>query len=179
MPEAARGLVEGDRRSIWPILVSGGLAIALLGAGFLRPAPRLIYNATASAPVGLYRVLTGAPLQRDDWVLAQTPASVRGLAAVRGYLPAGVPLIKRLAALPGDTVCVAAEIVSIDGTVVARRLAADRRGRRLPGWSGCHVLGVSEVFLLTAAAPDSFDGRYFGPTPASDVIGRLVPLWHS
>ena len=24
---------------------------------------------------------------------------------------------------------------------------------------------------------DSLDGRYFGPVPASSVIGRALPLW--
>jgi hypothetical protein len=26
-------------------------------------------------------------------------------------------------------------------------------------------------------APDSLDGRYFGPLPLSTVVGRAVPVW--
>ena len=149
------------------------IGLAALG----RPAPLVIYNASASAPVGFYRVLPADPLRRGDFVLARTPASVRRLAAERHYLPATVPLVKRVAALSGDTVCAVNHVITIDGRPVADQLAADRLGRPLPAWTGCRTLGPGEIFLLMSGVPDSFDGRYFGPIPASAVIGRLVPLW--
>ena len=34
-----------------------------------------------------------------------------------------------------------------------------------------------DVFLMNPGVPDSLDGRYFGPLPASSIIGRAVPLW--
>ena len=81
------------------------LALTWVGLGcvgfamLVRPAPLLLWNASASAPVGLYRVMSGAPIQRGDMVLVRTPDSVRDLAAERGYLPLNVPLVKRVAAL--------------------------------------------------------------------------------
>jgi type IV secretory pathway protease TraF len=33
------------------------------------------------------------------------------------------------------------------------------------------------VFLLNRQAPNSLDGRYFGPVPARQVIGGARPLW--
>jgi len=87
-----------------------------------------------------------------------------------------VPLVKRVAAVAGDRVCAADHAVNIDGRHVADRLSADRLGRPLPVWTGCRTLQVGELFLLNGV-PDSFDGRYFGPTPTSAVIGELVPLW--
>mgnify|MGYP000954896449 FL=1 len=30
---------------------------------------------------------------------------------------------------------------------------------------------------MTPAAPDSFDGRYFGVLRLADVIGRATPVW--
>jgi type IV secretory pathway protease TraF len=33
------------------------------------------------------------------------------------------------------------------------------------------------VFLLMSETTDSFDGRYFGPTLARDLIGKATPLW--
>jgi len=159
------------------------LALGLLGLGAIglpllgRPAPLLIYNASASAPIGLYRVLPADPIRRGDLVLARTPLSVRRLAAERGYLPESVPLVKRVAAMAGDAVCVRDRAVSIDGRQVADQLATDHEGRALPAWSGCRTLGPDEIFLLMADAPDSFDGRYFGPVPVSAVVGKLVPLW--
>ena len=158
------------------------LALALLGLGLIglavlaRPAPRLVWNASASAPVGLYRVLPGNAA-RGDLVLVRTPDSMRQLAAERGYLPQNVPLVKRVAAASGDIVCAAGDAISINGRVVAERLARDRLARPLPTWSGCHVLDGAEAFLLMEGVSDSFDGRYFGPVPTADIIGRLVPLW--
>lgn len=140
------------------------------------PDPRLAWNATQSAPVGLYHVDSDAAISRGDLVLAHTPRSVRRLAAQRRYLPAKVPLIKRLAARDGDVVCAVADTVSINGVPVAQRLSHDRAGRALPRWQGCRVLD-GEIFLLMEDEPASFDGRYFGPVPASSVIGRLTPLW--
>ena len=160
------------------ILALGLLGLGVIGLALLgRPAPLLIYNASASAPIGLYRVLPADPIRRGDLVLARTPVSVRSLAAERGYLPETVPLVKRVAAMAGDNVCVRDQAVSIDGRRVADQLAADAEGRPLPAWAGCGTLGQEEIFLLMADVPDSFDGRYFGPVPASAVVGKLVPLW--
>ena len=156
--------------------------LALLGLGLVglaplaRPAPWLVWNASASAPIGLYRVLPGK-LLRGDLVLVHTPDSVRQLAAERGYLPQNVPLVKRIAALDGDVVCAAGDAISVNGRFVAERLARDQLGRLLPSWNGCHLLDDGEVFLLMEGVPDSFDGRYFGQIPAAAIIGRLVPLW--
>lgn len=142
----------------------------------IHPAPRLVWNASASAPVGLYLVLSGNP-SRGDLVLVHTPDSVRQLAAERGYLPANVPLIKRIAAAGGDAVCATGNVISINGRAAAERLVRDRIGRWLPNWSGCHLLDSGEVFLLMQGVTDSFDSRYFGPIPATMIIGRLMPLW--
>jgi len=158
------------------------LAFTLFGLGLIglvtlaRPAPWLVWNASASAPIGLYRVLPGKPI-RGDLVLVRTPSSVRQLAAERGYLPQNVPLVKRVAALDGDTVCAANDVISVDGRVVGERLLHDRSGRPLPAWSGCRLLDDGEVFLLMEGVSDSFDGRYFGPVPTATIVGRLAPLW--
>lgn len=157
---------------------------ALLGAGIaclgltiaLPPLPRLVWNASASAPVGLYGVSPGAPLARGDMVVAWPPAQARELAASRRYLPRNVPLVKRVAGIDGDTVCARGRTVTVNGTPVAARRAADAAGRPLPGWQGCVRLRAGMVFLLMTA-PDSFDGRYFGPTVAPQVIGKAAPLW--
>lgn len=158
------------------------LALTLFGLGLIglatlaRPAPWLVWNASASAPIGLYRVLPGKPI-RGDLVLVRTPSSVRQIAAERGYLPQNVPLVKRVAALDGDIVCAADDVISVNGRVVAERLARDRLGRPLPAWTGCQTLGPGDVFLLMEDVTGSFDGRYFGSVRRAAIIGRLAPLW--
>jgi len=137
--------------------------------------PRLVWNASASAPMGLYFV-AGESFTRGDLVLATAPDDPRKLANARGYLPATVPLVKRVAAMSGDQICADGDQILINGTVVAARLKTDSEGRLLPVWSGCHVLD-HQVFLLIAGVSGSFDGRYFGAIPTTAVIGRLLPLW--
>jgi conjugative transfer signal peptidase TraF len=158
-----------------PILTLFGLGLIGLDA-FDRHAPLLVWNASASAPIGLYRVLSGAAI-RGDLVLVHTPDSIRQLAHERRYLPANVPLIKRIAGVKGDSICAAGDMVFINDRHVADRLMNDGLGRPLPRWSGCHPLDADEVFLLMADVSDSFDSRYFGPVPATAIIGRLAPLW--
>ncbi|WP_027038491.1 S26 family signal peptidase [Mesorhizobium ciceri] len=158
-------------------IAAAAIGLALIGfAGLAQPAPWLVWNASASAPIGLYRVAAGAPA-RGDLVLVRTPDYVAYLAAQRGYLPRNIPLVKRLAALPTEHVCAFHDAIIIGGDIVARRLKTDAQGRPLPWWNGCRALDRNEVFLLGSDTTRSFDSRYFGPVPAANIIGRLVPLW--
>lgn len=153
-------------------------AVASVGALAWHPAPtpQLVWNASASAPLGLYRVTQNAPTV-GEFVLAEPPPEARQLATTRGYLPANVDLVKRVAAASGSTVCTVGRRILIDGTAAAERLDHDRLGRPLPAWTGCRTLAADEVFLLMEGVPDSFDGRYFGPVRTSAIVGVLRPLW--
>lgn len=168
------------RRRPTLLMCAAGVALVLLssgrGCGGTRPV--LVWNTTASVPVGLYRVLPLAgDLRVGDLVLVRAPDALAELLAERGYLPFGVPLLKHVAAVAGQRVCERAGVVSIDGRIVATALVADGRGRPLPHLEGCSTLGRGEVFLLNAGVPASLDGRYFGPTPVASVIGKAIPLW--
>ena len=176
------------RPSRWPRLLRapagptgafGLLAVGIAGLTLcvVHPAARLIDNASASAPLGFYWLDRNAPLRRGDFVLAWAPPAARHLAAARGYLPFDVPLVKRIVALRGDHICADGDTIFVNGRAVTTRLTTDSKGRALPHWQGCQVLGHSAVFLLMASVPDSFDGRYFGPIQRHAVIGRLTPLW--
>ena len=162
------------------VLVAMGLAIAF--AFVLLPAwlplPRfLVWNASASVPVGLYWVRPIAQLRHGDLVVVDPPEPLATLLVDRGYLGQHVPLIKRVAALPGQIICRFGDRVLIDGRLRARARARDGLERALPVWQGCQVLRLSEVFLLNAEHPASLDGRYFGPLPQRSILGHAVPLW--
>ncbi len=153
---------------------------ALFGLGFaatdaLAPHPRLIWNASASAPIGLYRITSRDRYAVGDLVLISPGPRTARFLAERRYLPMGTPLLKRIAALPGDIVCREDDMVRINGRAAAAVLARDRWDRALPQWSGCRTLRGGELFLLNTP-PASLDSRYFGPMPASGLIGTARPL---
>ncbi|WP_336966682.1 S26 family signal peptidase [Sphingobium aquiterrae] len=161
------------RRYIAATFVAGTSALIV---ACIDPAPRIAWNATPSAPVGLYRVSPGGTGAIGDLVLSMPEPALGQWLARRHYVPLGVPLIKPVAATSGQKVCRAGAIISIDGRPVARAHLRDRVGRPLPQWRGCRTIGAGEVLLLNPRVDDSLDGRYFGPTPAPRVIGTVTPL---
>lgn len=151
-------------------------AVILLGlSAWLAPVPRLLWNASQSAPLGLYRIDADELPAIGDWVAIAPPADLAAYMARRNYLPLGVPLLKRVAALPGARVCRSGVFVTVDGQAMARALPRDRAGRPLPVWLGCRIVQPREIFLINAA-PDSLDGRYFGPLPAIGLLGTAHPI---
>jgi conjugative transfer signal peptidase TraF len=135
---------------------------------------KLIYNASASAPTGVYW-LDNRPIERGDYVLVRVPERVRKLVEERGYLPADVPLIKRVVGAGGDEICRLGREIRINGETGATALTVDGAGRLMPAWQGCYVLSSDRVFLLQDH-PHSFDGRYFGPVHRRLIIGRATRL---
>lgn len=140
-----------------------------------QPAPSLVWNASASVPIGLYRVAPAAELRPGDLVAIAPPADVASFLAARHYLPEGLPLLKHVAALPGARVCRSGVFITVNGAGAARALPRDPAGRPLPVWHGCRIVGRHEIFLVNAS-PQSLDGRYFGPFPASGLLGIARPI---
>jgi conjugative transfer signal peptidase TraF len=153
---------------------------AMFGVGALalfHPAPRLVWNATASTPTGLYALHPTGRLAALELVAVRPPEPIASYLADGGFLPKGVPLLKRVMALPGQTVCRVDDAVTVDQVEVGAARDRDHLGRPLPRWSGCHTLSAGEVFLMNPTVPDSLDGRYFGPLPVTSIVARAVPLW--
>lgn len=152
------------------VLVIGGLS-------FIPVAPKLIWNASASTPIGLYTVEPAARLEVTDLVAVNAPEPLASFLSDGGYLPRNTPLMKRVLGLPGQTVCRQGVLITVDGVEMGTALERDRLGRPLPVWRGCRVVADGELFLMNWEVPDSLDGRYFGPLPATSVIGRAIPLY--
>ena len=145
--------------AVWLTLV---LAL-FFGAG-------LRFNPTPSLPKGIYRLASGAP-EKNDLVSFCLEGEFAELALERGYLepgscPSGLrPLLKRLAALPGDSVAPSAFPIR----------SVDSHGRSM---SPALLPGVapSGMALVLADHPGSFDSRYFGFVPL-ESLQRVEPVF--
>ena len=164
------------RAAFWSGISVIGVALAGLPATDVLP-PLLLYNPSESAPLGWYRVEPLSMISRGDLVVSHLPEAASRLAAKRGYLPSGVPVIKTVRALEGDTICAVNGVLLINGTPAVRLLSDDSMGRTLPSpWTACRKLQTDEVLLLSDRTPDSFDGRYFGTVLKADILGRAILL---
>jgi type IV secretory pathway protease TraF len=105
-----------------------------------KPVPRLVWNASESVPTGLYAVQPARRLIVTDLVVAFPPEPLATFLADGGYLPRGVPLIKRVLALPEQMVCRNDFAITSTGSKWARRasvtaVAGRSRSGRAVAWS--------------------------------------------
>jgi len=135
--------------------------------------PRLIYNPSPSAPVGWYRLEPERPLKKDDLVAAFVPGKAQNLAVERHYLPPDIPIIKTVWAVSGDEICHSDGQVFTGNRPPLLVLPHDSFGRKMPSLSGCYVIPDNEVFLVSTDVQTSFDSRYFGPVPVSNILGQV------
>ena len=161
------------------LLTMCGAVAAVASTMALKPVPRLVWNSSASVPVGLYGVRPDETLNVADLVVAMPPERLARVLADRGYLPLGVPLIKHVLARSGQTVCRNGLLISIDGVEMGAAYEHDTHDRPLPAWRGCHLISADEFFLMNRDEPASLDGRYFGVMPVRSILGRAVPIWTS
>ncbi|WP_354115917.1 S26 family signal peptidase [Bradyrhizobium sp. LA7.1] len=154
----------------------GGVTL-LLTTAVAMPIPLYVWNASESVPLGLYRLRPADKLFVTELVAIKPPEPLATFLDLNGYLPVGIPMLKRVLALPGQTVCRTGRTISVDKIDMGEARERDSRGRPLPVWHGCRVVGEDELFLMNWQSKDSLDGRYLGPIAASAVIGRAFPVW--
>ena len=90
--------MTGRTTTLFVMLGPAALALSTVAA---KPAKRYIWNASASVPVGLYRLRPTGSLWVTEVVAVQPSGSLATFLSERGYLPRGVPMLKCVMALPG------------------------------------------------------------------------------
>jgi conjugative transfer signal peptidase TraF len=163
----------------------GGIIIAaafLIGIG--DAFGLLISNTDSAAPSGVYHIISGEP-KRGDLVAVCLPITIAQQGLSHGYLRTGPcpcnaePVGKILGALPGDTVQIESNAVSVNGARFARSAVAekDSAGRPLHHISfGTYRVSPDQVWLFGFNDRRSWDSRYFGPVPIANVRSRLEPI---
>ncbi|MUZ75512.1 conjugative transfer signal peptidase TraF [Agrobacterium vitis] len=159
---------------------SASVMAALVGIGIIGG---IRLNLTPSEPLGLWRIepLSRAPLVGDLVFICPPPTPQFAEAWQRGYLRRGLcaggfaPLIKTVAALPGQSIAIG-DTVRIDGAVLraSRVSKSDGQGRQIVPFSG-GIVPPGHMFLHSSFA-SSYDSRYFGPVPDSGLLGLARPI---
>lgn len=170
-----------SRRGVIAFAAASASVMAALAAIGIIGGIRL--NLTPSEPLGLWRVepLRQDPIVGDLVFICPPPTPQFQKAWQRGYLRRGLcaggfaPLIKTVAALPGQSVAIG-DTVKIDGAVLDASLVreSDGHGRPIIPYSG-GIVPPGHVFLLSSFA-SSYDSRYFGPVPDSGLLGLARPI---
>jgi len=166
---------ERSRPVVAIVLAGILLALVLVTAG---AAGGLRINITPSEPLGLWHLvaLDRRPAVGDLVLICPPENDAMREARERGYLRSGLcpggfaPLIKTVIATAGQTVEIGSA-VHVDGVTVTNSAVSKRdgKGRPLTACSGGKVPAGS-VFLHSSFV-GSYDSRYFGPLPASGILG--------
>jgi conjugative transfer signal peptidase TraF len=138
-------------------------------------------NLTPSEPVGIYHLVAGGAEHGVLVWLRQPEGPATSI--LHRYIPAYIPLIKRVAAIRGDIVQVGTLGVSIDGTLWpdSAPLHRDIEGRTLQPYPiGTYRVPAGQLWVMSEH-PRGIDSRYFGPVIETNVISQLVPvvIWSS
>ena len=148
------------------------------------PHSGLRWNHTPSMPTGLWLerpapvgyvagdVVEACPVLADWQRVYLSPGDCPG---------ALEPMLKPVAAVPGDQVAVDQNDVSVNGMVLpySAALTHDSRGRPLhPFPPGTYEVAPGYVWLMVPRR-DSLDSRYLGPVAITNIRGLAVPLWVS
>lgn len=160
-----------SRRRIGVVLASAAIVLAV---GFTGP-PWILFNGTPSEPIGLYWRSLDRPAVGALVAFPAPPTAFPYADGRLAYLRRE-PILKGVAAGPGDRVCAAGAQLTINGAVRGPIADRDGQGRALPHWRGCRALAPDELFVFSARVPNSFDSRYFGPIPARSLLGVYRPL---
>lgn len=138
--------------------------------------PRLVINLSASMPRGIYRIVPFTTPERGLLIAFNVPEATLHELGERAWLKTDAPLIKPIAGLPGDSVCISDTDVQINGKAVGPVFATDFQGRPLPRFRGCFTVQARHVFPLSTFAERSFDARYFAAIAQHRIIGAAIPI---
>ena len=87
-------------------------------------------------------------------------------------LPDGTPVVRRVAAVSGDSVSVREGIAYINGIAERGSYSFTRTDRREDGPIYPVILRAGEYFVLGDSRETAVDSRSFGPVRADELLGR-------
>lgn len=161
------------------VMAAAAFVVSVTAGIFKAWGPRIVINETRSEPQGFYRVIahpTGE-YRRGMVVVFPVPAAVQPLVYGRSWMRKGMPFLKELKGLEGDTVCIFPDRLEINHRRIGPVFRSDSMGQPLPQLRGCFAVPAGSFFAASEYFDKSFDGRYFGALPLNILEGEARPLW--
>jgi conjugative transfer signal peptidase TraF len=141
-------------------------------------------NTSYSLPMGLYITTSAEDAPFVEFCPAgrfARESSERGYRTPGFACPDGaVPLLKPVVARDGDQVETSAAGISVNGVLLPKTapLAKDSALRLLDHWPfGAYVVEPGTIWVASTYHAGSYDSRYMGPIPTSQIRRRLRALW--
>jgi conjugative transfer signal peptidase TraF len=168
--------------AVFYVLVSSLCFVAFLFVLFYGFGYRV--NRSASLPFLVYEITPlggNERIERGDCVtvnLSQFSNPVITQGVERGYVSLREPMLKRIGAVPGDTVTLEDGFLYVNGEAARITIASrDSCGGELSAWPTPLTL-QSGQYWLTSDSDRGFDSRYFGPVHRNAFSHRAKPALH-
>ena len=143
----------------------------------------MLINVTPSMKEGIY-IRASGEIKRGDIVAACLPDPYKTIGLEKFYIEKGRkcdgadPVIKKVIAVPGDDVILAGDYISVNHhRILLKTKNQDGMGRMLsiyPRGTYSHTKGY---WLVGTNSPNSWDSRYWGAIPKTQILYKLKPVW--
>ena len=176
----------------WPLLFLISLSIIIWCLKFYGYGLTCQYSQSVR-PGWYFKKPINKSIYKGEMVLFNPDKKLDRFIASRGWKKKGVPLIKEVAGIPGDKICIDGNNFLINNHKVAVIKKYDSKYRLLPNYwrdkgvsikhrvgfksPGCFLLNKSEYLVLGLHSKDSFDGRYFGPISSKLIKHQAVDIF--
>lgn len=162
------------------------LIISLLFIGMVRTTVSIVKNlgyhitfsSTKSMPRGLYLVIPAKKFSPQEIVEFTPPNNTLTFLKNKNWIPKSGRMIKYVFAVPNDKVCISGSSIWVNNNKIASVHKYYDKNKLLPQTKFCGKLNTDEYLLLSTQNKRSFDGRYFGITPAKKILGKAIPLFN-
>ena len=150
------------------------LAVGLM----LGEMPKMIYfNVTTSLPQGFYLRIPCKECRRGDYIVYEPSEEVKTMIIENGWGDGERNFLKKIGATEGEKYFIDAETLKfeIEGKYIGQVYESDNAGNILPKLRGEYEVPKDYVLPIATSAR-SFDGRYSGAIPKSQIKARVVPI---